>query len=615
MRLVGCVVLSLVVAGSALAADTPVLPITSLCASHAPGAPRCNVPKEDLKQAKAAFSRALKLQRAGRLDEALDEFEAASQLVPQDVEMATARELVRQQLVYNHLERGNAALLDGRQIQALGEFRTALHLDPQNKFAQQRLTDALGESTPQVPGYLSVLEGTGEILLQPEANRSDFHFRGNSRELLTQVAKAYGITAMFDDSVLSRRVRFEITDVDFYTAMQAACDVTKTFWTPLAARQLMLAADTPGNHREFDRMAARTFLISGATTPQELNEVVNVLRNIFEIRFITQRPSAGLIAVRAPQRMLDAATEFLEDLDSSRPEVVLELRLYQVSHTLTRNMGLQIPNQFTLFNIPASALAALGGQNIQDLINQLIASGGINQANTTAISALLAQLQGQQNSIFSQPLATFGNGLTLFGLSLGTAGATLSMNESSVQTLEHAILRASDGQDATFRVGSRFPILNASFAPIFNSAAIAQVIGNNTFTAAFPSFNYEDLGLTFKAKPQIHSDSAVSLNLELQLRSLGTTSLNGVPVISNREYKGTINLRDGEPAVVAGAVSRTEQRSLSGIPGLGNVPLLNKVTANNTKENDEDELLIVIVPHIVGEAASGSSEVWMSNAR
>ena len=97
---------------------------------------------------------------------------------------------------------------------------------------------------------------------------------------------------------------------------------------------------------------------------------------------------------------------------------MLDLKVFQVSHTYMRNIGLHVPDNFNLFNIPASALAALGGQNIQDLINQLIASGGINQAGNQTISALLAQLQGQQNSIFSQPLATFGGGLTLLGLSL-----------------------------------------------------------------------------------------------------------------------------------------------------------------------------------------------------
>src|SRR3989442_1593212 len=115
-----------------------------------------------------------------------------------------------------------------------------------------------------------------------------------------------------------------------------------------------------------------------------------------------------------------------------------------------RNIGVHIPYSFSLFNIPAAALAGLGGQKIQNLINQLIASGGINQANSTALSALLAQLGGQQNSIFSQPLATFGGGLTFMGLSLDKASATLSLNESWVRSLEHMTMRASQGNDATF---------------------------------------------------------------------------------------------------------------------------------------------------------------------
>ena len=75
------------------------------------------------------------------------------------------------------------------------------------------------------------------------------------------------------------------------------------------------------------------------------------------------------------------------------------------------------------------------------------------------------------------------------------------MNESWVKTLEHASLRAAQGNEATFRMGSRYPILNASFAPVFNTPAISQVLQNGSFQAPFPSFTYEDLGLTFKAKP------------------------------------------------------------------------------------------------------------------
>ena len=568
-----------------------------------------------MKEAHRAFERGLKLERSRNLDAAYKDFERAAHIVPGEVQYVTARELVREQLVFDHVQSGNADLTAGKQIEALAEFRSALQLDPKNDFARQRLQDALGPQAPRIATAPQIVADKGELQALPQPLRSDFHYRGDSRGLLEEVAKVYGLDATIDDSVASRHVRFDIDNVDFPTAMAAASTVTNTFWTPLDDRQILIAKDTPENHRAYDRMALRSFYVPDATSPTELNEIVNAFRSLFEIRFLTSQPNTSTITVRAPREIVDAATRFLEELNTSRPEVMLDVKTYEVSHTLTRNMGLHIPNQFNLFNIPVAALAALGGQNIQDLINQLISGGGINQASGSAISALLAQLQGQQNGIFSQPLATFGGGLTFMGLSLDQLSATLSLNESSVRNLEHATLRASQGKDTNFHLGTRYPILNASFAPIFNTPAIAQVIGNNSFQAPFPSFNYEDLGLTVKAKPFIHRNSDVGLQLELQLRSLGTQVTNGIPVINNREYKGSITLKDGEPAVVAGAVSNTELRSLTGIPGLGSVPGLNKIMTNNTKEDDEDEILIVITPHVVGEPRPESdSEIWLSSA-
>ncbi len=574
---------------------------------------QCNPSSHDLKEAKAAFSRGLKIQPK-EPDQALQEFEHAAQLAPRNVDYITARELVRQQLVSKYIQRGNEDLEVGKRVEALAEFRSAMSLDPSNQFAQQRLLDVVGDSAPKTSAPARVVEESSELRLSPNQNLASFHFRGDSRELLTDIAKAYGVSAQIEDSVTSRRVSFDIDDIDFYKAMLVAGQVTKTFWTPLGDKQLLIAGDTAENRRQYERMGMRTFYIPGIDTPQALNDVMNMLRNLFEIRFIT--PSAGnsTLVVRAPQNLLSAATLLLESLDTTRPQVILDIKVYQISNTLTRNIGVHIPNQFNLFNIPAGALAALGGQNIQDLINQLIASGGINQANTTAVSALLAQLQNQQsqqNSIFSQPLATFGGGKTLTGVSLDQLSAQLSLNQGWVRTLDHATLRTSQANDATFRIGSRFPILNASFAPIFNSSSISRVIQNNSFQSAFPSFNYEDLGLSIKAKPAI-TQTDVRIDLEINLRALAGQSFNGVPVIGNREYKGSIALLDGEPAVVAGQVTHSESLALSGIPGLGSVPGLKRITMTNSKQTEDDELLVVITPHITSRGTGQATEVYLS---
>lgn len=302
----------------------------------------------------------------------------------------------------------------------------------------------------------------------------------------------------------------------------------------------------------------------------------------------------------------------LDRLSNPKPQVMIDVRVFQISHMLTRNIGLHIPNTFNLYNIPAGALAALGGQNIQDLINQLIASGGINQAGSTSLAGLLSQLTGQQNSIFSQPLATFGGGLTFMGLSLDQLAAQLSLNESWARSLDDVSLRAGQGTDATLHLGQKYPILNASYAPIYNSPQISQVLGNQSYIPPIPSVSYEDLGLNLKVTPTVHGDGSVSLKLELQVRSLTGQADNGVPVISNREYKASITLKDGEPAFVAGEISNNDMKSMSGIPGLGYIPGLNMAMVTNTWQKDNDELMIAITPHVVSNYDRGATEIWLT---
>jgi general secretion pathway protein D len=608
--------------GSVLwAEDQPtVIPQTLGCASGLPGSPACVSSPTSLKQAKQAFQRGLKLQKANKLDDAFDEFKNAADLAPRDVEYVTMRELVKQQLVFNHLQRGNGALADGQQVLAMGEFRTALSIDPTNDFAKQRLNDAVSNDSKTPKSAPRVIESSNEIRTVPNDGLQTFHLRGDSKQLITQIATAYGVSTILDDSVASRRVRFDVEDVDFYEAMRLMGTITKTFWAPLGRKQILVAPDTVENHKQYDRMGLKTFFVPDIESAQELTDLVNVVRTLFELKYVTSQAQNSTIIVRGSQNVLDAATLFLENLGSGHPEVMLDVRVFEVSKTVVHNFGLQIPNQFNLFNIPAGALAGLtlgGGQSIQSLINQLIAGGGINAANSSAISALLAQLAGSSgsSSIFSQPLATFGGGLTLMGVSIPPLSATLSANEGYLQSLQHLTVRASQNKDASLKIGSRYPIINASFAPIFNTSAISNAIANNSFIAPVPSFTYEDIGIDMKIKPVVHGDSDVSLTVELKIRALTGSSNNGVPIIGNREYTGSINTMNEQSTVLAGYITTTEQRSLSGIPGIGQFPVLKRAAASNNTEKDNDELVIVITPHIISMANAPGEEIWMTGIK
>jgi general secretion pathway protein D len=599
---------------SAAAADDPTPSAPVPCSTGIPGGVNCVHSKKDAKEARSAYSRGLKLEKQQQFNEAFEQFDRAVRLDPRNPQFFQTRELAKAGLVYEHEARGNQLLYGDERARAAEEFQAALNLDPEDEFARERLGATSQAPRRELLRAAAAVGDSEEIHLQPTRARASFQFRGDVRAMFAQLASSYGMTVEFDDSVTSQQVRFYVDDVDFETALKLACEVSKTMWTALRARQFFVAKDNTENHKQFDRMSLQTFILPPHSTTAEVQDIVNTLKNVLEARFVSNPgPTADIIEVRAPQATLAACAKLMAQLTGDHPQVMLDIDVYEISHQLTQNIGVHVPNTFNLYNIPAAALAGLGGQNISQLINQLISSGGINQANGTAISSLLAQLGGQGNSIFSNPLATFGGGLTFMGLSLDQLAANLSVNESWVRSLEHLTMRAADGGDAAkFHLGTRYPILNASYAPVFNSPAIASVIGNNSYQAPFPSVSYEDLGLNVQVKPAIHGNGEVSLQLELQVRSLTGQSSNGVPVISNQEYKGSINLKDGEPAAVAGEVTLTEQRSLAGVPGFGFLPGLNQIAAENTRDDEQDELIIVVTPHVLANNERISSEIWLS---
>ena len=570
---------------------------------------------KDSKSARQAFKRGLKLERSQDLDQAFKEFEAAARIAPTNAEYLLAREMTREQLAGVHLDRGNSDLLAGRRADALTEFQEALDLDPQNEFAQQRLQDAFPPPPSHTASPAQVVAKSDDLNATPQpgfAGSHDIHYRGDSRGLIEAVATSYGLSVVFDDTFVSRRVRLDLDQADFATAMRAASDVTKSFTVAVEPTVLFAALDNAENHRVFDHMGMRSFYIPSAGSPADLNEVVNSLRTLFEFKFVSLNTAASTVTVRGPIAALEAATRFLGQIDSPQPEVLLDVQVLEVSHTYAKNIGLHVPNQFNLYNIPSSALAALGGQSMQNSDEPADRIGrhqpGWQRHHRRA--ALPAASQG--NSIFSQPLATFGGGLTFMGVSLDHLGRAFPERELRRRP-QHVELRASQGKDATLKVGSRFPVLNASFAPLSNSSAIAGVLQNQSYTAPFPSVNYEDLGLTLKAKPTVHRNSDCRLELSVQFRALGDGTVNSVPIINNREFTGGIILKNGEPAAIAGLVTESDQRSLDGLPTFAQIPGFGVLASQHSHMEADDELLILITPHVVlGSNRGDPPAIWLS---
>jgi Flp pilus assembly secretin CpaC len=116
---------------------------------------------------------------------------------------------------------------------------------------------------------------------------------------------------------------------------------------------------------------------------------------------------------------------------------------------------------------------------------------------------------------------------------------------------------------------------------------------------AYPSAEYVDLGLKVKATPHLHANDEVTLQLEFDIKSLTGSSVNGIPILSNRNIEQTIRLRENETSVLSGIFERNEQRSLSGLPWTSTAPGVGLLTGEDTTNNQETETLILVTPRAV----------------
>jgi Flp pilus assembly secretin CpaC len=127
---------------------------------------------------------------------------------------------------------------------------------------------------------------------------------------------------------------------------------------------------------------------------------------------------------------------------------------------------------------------------------------------------------------------------------------------------------------------------------------------------AYPSVEYVDLGLKVKATPRLHDDDEVTLHLEFDIRSLSGSSVNGIPVLSNRTLDQTIRLRENQTSVLSGIVESTEARTISGFPLTSTAPGAGYLTGNHTADTKDNELLFIVTPRAVRLPPRNSRAVY-----
>jgi len=420
------------------------------------------------------------------------------------------------------------------------------------------------------------------LALEPRPVRQSWNLRGDTRALYLAIGAAYRIRFEFDDEIkplTAGPARLELTDADFAQALRAIGMITGTFVAPLTTTEALVAPDSNVKRLALERQMVQQLDAGQFTTPEAINEVANLLRNLLELPYISVNLSRRLITVRGPAGKVLAAERIVRSLNLGRSEVYISLQSMEVSSSKTRELGL-LPNLSTS-------------------VSKLSRDGKVESGNAIPLRQLTGSAASAVGGGSASPLGTFGGGRTMFGVSVPGATLKATFSESMLRSLTTAEMRAADGTSTTYMFGVRYPIVLASFSPILLSGDALQQQQQGTLVNPFPAITFEDLGFKIKATARIHNDGDITLALEIASRALSGTVLNGMPGISNRELQTQVRVRDGETVILSGLLDQKQSRSRGAVPGLSAIPGLGLLFGDEIRQDSESEVVLLLTPHIL----------------
>ncbi len=523
-------------------------------------------------------------------EQAYDFYKKAYDETPQDVSYRSAYERLRFLAGASHVHRGQLLREAGRLQEAMVEFQKATEIDPSSAIAKQetkvtqQMIDAGNAPAPKAsapePSELQkmVQQAGGPVELGAIPNIPiNLKITEDSKVIYETIGKLAGINVLFDPDYTSRRIKVELNSVSLEEALQIVALESKTFWRPVTPNTIFIAADNPAKRKELEQSIIKTFYLANLSQPTELQDVVNALRQILEIARIQPLPSEGAIVVRGSPDQIALAEKLVDDLDRSKPEVVVDVAVMQITKDKSRTLGISPPTSATI-QLQPNVTSTINNNNNNNNNN------GLTNNGTTGTST--------NGSINLNSLGALN--ATDFQVTITPATISALFSDNNTKLIQNPQIRALDGQKASLKIGERVPIASGSFQPGIGGVGINPLVNTQ--------FQYLDVGVNIDVTPTIHANGDVTLKTTMDISSVtGNTNIGGItqPIIGQRKIEHVVRLREGEANLMGGMLEDSQTKNLTGIPGLAQIPLLKYLFGQSTIDHSQTETVFVLIPHLV----------------
>lgn len=499
-------------------------------------------------------------ERLGRYDDAVVHYARAVAENPADAaaQLSLTRAKVRAAEQHAREAERLAALRD--YPGAEDALRAAIILAPEETSYRDRLAviQAAVQEQAEEARALTLADLKEEALTRPlgldvpeEARApASFVFRDASlRYVLLTLGEIAGVNVAFDEDFVDQTVSIEAEDSTFEDAIRSLTETTGHFFRVESPHLITIVPDTQNKRLQYEQQIAQTFYLSSA----DLTQTADTLRIVLGIRQIAQHEGTNSITMVDTWEQVRSAQRIIEALDRSPGEVVVDVELMEVNRTHLEQYGIPLLSPQT------------EGQ-------------GISVALTPRLDTVLQNPYDRAN-------------LQVAGL----PGAILNLVRADTDThvLANPQLRASDGKAAIADFGERVPVPVTTFAPIATGGLAQQPT---------TTFEYENVGVSIEVLPRIHHDDSVTLEVKVRLDNVSGTGYSGLPTFGNRNVETTLRLRNGETSMIAGLIRQEDRSSLSGLPGVADIPVIGRLFGQNTDNLTESDIILTITPRIARRA-------------
>lgn len=412
-------------------------------------------------------------------------------------------------------------------------------------------------------------------------------FSGDLLNFIRSLAERLDLNVVFDKDLESQRrnININLRDVTTSQALDYIFLVQNLFFQKLSRRTIIVADQI--KRAQYQQLVIRTFYLENAK-PEDVQRVIQQALPAQNGRPPTAsivNASTNSLTVRDTPENVRLIGELIRNIDKDRSEVVMDVAIYEVSHTDLIQFGNQIGD-------PSGSSINLGGTQ-----NGFVLAGSRRPSLTQTVAA--AAGAAATTTTVASPLA-LGAALILPSTSFNAF-----QSKQNTRLVYSNQIHAFDGEQSRARIGQRVPVVTAQTYP-FGSNVNTNQTGNtgngiNFGSGGFPVVQYEETGLTIELTPQVFPN--LDVQVKMNIVSKDVLNQSNTPTFTERTINGTARIQNNRTMMLVSVAQNKQSNGRAGLPILGGLPLLGYLFTAPRRDNVQSDIVITVTPRVLRSPA------------